>query len=179
MSVLGITLLNEIVNSQGITQSDLIMSMLRDRVIQSLQQNRKDHIPLDGMDISLIVLDWDRNKLQFTGAMNDLVYVSNGKINVFKADHMGIGAAEFYGKFSSVETNISKGDMIYLFSDGYKDQFGGLFNKKISRSHFYTSLLEVSPLPVPEQKEFLVRRLQNWMKDHPQTDDITVMGIRL
>jgi serine phosphatase RsbU (regulator of sigma subunit) len=180
MSMLGIASLNEIVDIHGITRPDMIVTALRERLVKSLKQERINNAPVDGMDIAVCTLDRTRNKLLFTGGFNDLVYVSEGKMTVFKADRISVSAAlHDSGTYKLNELQYRKGDMIYLFSDGYMDQFGGDFAKKFLRVHFYTTLLEVSVLPVNEQQKFLEEKLQGWMKDHTQTDDITVMGIRL
>jgi serine phosphatase RsbU (regulator of sigma subunit) len=180
MSLLGITLLNEIVNVHGIIVPDQIVTNLREKVVHSLLQSRKGYTTTDGMDIAVCVLDFQQKKLQYAGAMNDLVYVRNGKLNVLKADHMDVSPADFNKeKFALRELDYISGDMIYLFSDGYQDQFGGDFDKKFLRPHFYNRLFEMSALPVKSQKDFLEKKLQDWMGDRTQTDDITVLGIRL
>jgi ligand-binding sensor domain-containing protein/serine phosphatase RsbU (regulator of sigma subunit) len=180
MSILGITLLNEIVNIHGITRSDDIVANLRERVIQSLQQERKDISSKDGMDISLCVLDPRLKRIQFTGGINDLIFIRDEKLNVLKADRFPVGAYDDYqGFFSIHEVEYKKGDVFYLCSDGYRDQFGGDFDKKFLRQNFYLTLLEIHRLPLAEQKMALEKKLIEWMKDNPQTDDITVMGVRL
>jgi serine phosphatase RsbU (regulator of sigma subunit) len=180
MSLLGITLLNEIVNIHGITRSDAIVTELRERVIQSLQQDRKNITTADGMDIALCVLDQNTGKLQFTGAMNDLIFIHDGKMNVMKADHLDVSVSyNEYGQFGMKEISCEKGDVLYLFSDGYQDQFGGDYDKKFLRPHFYNTLFEIHRLPLTNQKEILENKLYAWMNNRIQTDDITVMGIRL
>jgi ligand-binding sensor domain-containing protein/serine phosphatase RsbU (regulator of sigma subunit) len=180
MSLLGITLLNEIVNIQGIIRSDAIVTMLRERVIHSLQQSREAVPTSDGMDMSLCVLDKARKKIQYTGAMNNLVLIREGKLEIIKADRFSVSVT--YGNschFTMKEINYLKGDIVYLFSDGYQDQFGGNFNKKFLSQNFYLILLEIYKLPMSSQREFLERKLDDWMKGNIQTDDITVIGIRL
>lgn len=180
MSLLGITLLNEIVNIQGITRSDAIVNCLREKVIHSLQQSRKDVTTLDGLDIVMCVLEKDRKVIQYTGGMNDLVYIRNGLLHLLKADHLSISVAyENSGPFTMKEIKYRKGDVFYLFSDGYQDQFGGEHDKKYLSQRFYKTLLEIYELPLIRQKEILEQRLSEWKKDKIQTDDITVMGIRL
>lgn len=180
MSILGIALLNEIVNTHGITRSDDIVTNLREKVIQSLRQNRIDEHPKDGMDISLCVLDRYNKKIQFTGGMNDVVYIRDEKLNVLKADRYSVGVFEDYpGFFSMQEIEYHKGDVFYLFSDGYQDQFGGDFDKKFLRKSFYLTLLEIHREPMATQKKILEEKLLGWMKGSSQTDDITVMGVRL
>ena len=179
MSLLGITLLNEIVNVQGITRSDEIVTNLRERVVHSLQQGRESIPTSDGMDIALCVLDVHRNKIQFTGGMRDLILIRDKKLEEIKADCFSVCTfSESSGPFTMKEIECRKGDIFYLFSDGYQDQFGGDFNKKFLRCKFYMTLLEIHDLPMFKQKEILEKQLKDWMKDGEQTDDITVMGIR-
>jgi len=180
MSLLGITLLNEIVNIQGITRSDAIITRLRERIIQCLQQNRKEITTTDGMDIALCVLDRKQNKIQFTGGKNDLVYIRDAELVIIKADRISVCASETCsGLFTMKEINVKKGDVFYIFSDGFQDQFGGDYDKKYLSSQFYSSLLEIHELPMLKQKEVLDIKFNEWMKNYIQTDDITVMGIRL
>ncbi len=180
MTMLGITFLNEIVNIEGITRSVDIVTNLRERIINSLHQDRKVAPITDGMDMALCVLDKQQKSIQYTGAMNDLIYFHNGNLQVFKADSSSVCA--FYNKtsaFTMKEFEYEKGDVFYLFSDGYQDQFGGERLKKFLIPHFRLTLQEIHKLPMPEQKEILERKLSEWMKGEIQTDDITVMGIRL
>ncbi len=180
MSLLGITLLNEIVNIEGITRSDAIITNLREHVIHSLQQNRKDITTFDGMDIALCVLDHRQKRIQYTGGMNDLVYIRDGKMEIVKADHLSVSVLqEDSDSFTMKEINYKKGDILYLYSDGYPDQFGGERNKKYLIRRFYDTLLEIHELPMKRQKEILEKKLYEWMRDYIQTDDITVMGVRL
>jgi ligand-binding sensor domain-containing protein/serine phosphatase RsbU (regulator of sigma subunit) len=180
MTFLGVTLLNSIVNIQGITRSDVIVNKLRERVIHSLQQKRKGVFTSDGMDIALCVLDRKRKKIQYTGGMNNLVYIRGGKIEVVKADRFSVCVSDDDpGPFTMHIIDFIEGDVFYLFSDGYKDQFGGSFDKKYLAPHFYLTLLEIHKLPMLNQKEALEKKLDEWMKGGTQTDDITVIGIRL
>jgi ligand-binding sensor domain-containing protein/serine phosphatase RsbU (regulator of sigma subunit) len=179
MSLLGITLLNDIVNIQGITRSDSIVTKLREGVINSLQQSRKEIPTSDGMDISLCVLDLNKNIIQFTGGMNDIVYIRDRKIEIVKADRLSVCLLlNHSGPFTKQEIECRKGDVFYLFSDGYQDQFGGDFDKKFLRQHFYLKLLEIHQLPMIQQKEILENKLLEWIGTNFQTDDVTVMGIR-
>jgi ligand-binding sensor domain-containing protein/serine phosphatase RsbU (regulator of sigma subunit) len=180
MSLLGITLLNQIVNTEGITKSNAIVTKLRKRVIHLLKQSRKDIPTMDGIDIAVCVLDQQTNRIQYTGGMSDLVYIHNGKLQVIKADRLSVCVLDGNtGPFTMKEIKYAKGDVLYLFSDGYKDQFGGEYDKKFLAKHFHLTLLEIHKLPMFDQKEILERKLKGWMKDTIQTDDITVMGIRL
>jgi ligand-binding sensor domain-containing protein/serine phosphatase RsbU (regulator of sigma subunit) len=180
MSLLGITFLNEIVNIEGVTKSVDIVTKLRERIINCLQQGRKDVPITDGMDIALCVLDLNHKSIQFTGGINDLIYISKGKLNIIKADQSSVCAfMDNTRSFTMKEINYSKGDILYLFSDGFQDQFGGEFDKKYLVPHFRLTLHEIHKLPMQEQKYILENKLNEWMKEQIQTDDITVIGIRL
>jgi serine phosphatase RsbU (regulator of sigma subunit) len=180
MSLLGITLLNEIVNIQGITRSDAIITKLRERLILSLQQSRKDIPTSDGIDISLCVLDQQQKRIQYTGGMNNLIYIHDGKLEVVRGDRSSVCVVyNNSDRFTMREIEYKKGDVFYLFSDGYQDQFGGDNDKKYFVHRFYVELLEIHRKPMLMQKEILEKNLKEWMKDNVQTDDITVMGLRL
>jgi ligand-binding sensor domain-containing protein/serine phosphatase RsbU (regulator of sigma subunit) len=179
MSLLGITFLNEIVNDQGITKSDEIVTELRRKLTRSLE-NRKDISSSDGMDLVLCVIDRNHKTIQYTGAMNDLIYIRNGNLSLIKADKISV--CSFLDNsipFTMKEINYREGDIFYLCSDGYADQFGGEFDKKFLSIKLHLTLLEIHKLSMASQKEFLENELINWKKDRIQTDDITVMGVRL
>jgi serine phosphatase RsbU (regulator of sigma subunit) len=134
MSLLGIALLNEIVSIQGITRSDTIVTKLREEIIRSLQQSRKEITTLDGIDMALCVIDQQKRRIQYTGGMNDLVYIRDKKLEVVKADNLSVSLLSYdSGPFTIKEIDCRKGDVFYLFSDGYLDQFGGESNKKYLR----------------------------------------------
>jgi len=182
MSLLGITLLNEIVTSEGITRSDAIVTKLRSGVIQALHQDSNEFVSFDGMDIALCVLEKDKKTLQFTGGMNKMIFIRDGNLEVFSGDRFSVSASEpsmSLHDFTMKEISYIKGDMIYLYTDGYQDQFDEKNEKKYLSRRLCNSLLDIHQLPVNTQKEILEKRLNDWMKDNIQTDDITIMGIRL
>jgi ligand-binding sensor domain-containing protein/serine phosphatase RsbU (regulator of sigma subunit) len=180
LSLFGIILLNEIVNIHGITRSDAIVSKLREKIIQYLIQKRKDVNSSSGIDIALCVLDVKHNKLQYTGGMNDLVHIRDGKLEVIKADRTSVCFIEDDNKpFTLKEIEYKKGDVFYLYSDGFRDQFGGELGKKFKSHQFHQLLLEIHEMPMSNQKETLGKVLYEWKGDNEQTDDITVMGLRV
>ena len=180
MSLLGITFLNEIVNIEGITRSVDIVEKLREKVIYSLQQGRKDIPSSDGMDIALCVMDKKLNIIQFTGGMSNLIFIRDGKLEVVRGNRSSVCVAyEHSDPFTIIEINYKKGDVFYLFSDGYQDQFGGEHDRKYFVHRFYVELLDIHRLPMIKQKEILEKNIKEWMGNNVQTDDITVMGIRL
>ncbi len=174
MSMLGITLLNEIVNVEGLTDSDKIVNRLHTLVHKSLNRSRAD-----GLDMALCSYDWTNRVIQYTGAMNHLIYFRDGFQHMIRADQYSVNMTiEEEVTFSKKELKLKKGDMIYLFSDGFMDQFGGEKDKKFSSKRFYNLLHQIHQLPVKEQERVLDKKLADWQKDCIQTDDITIMGIR-
>lgn len=182
MSMLGITFLNEIVNNLGITQANEILYHLRENVIIALRQTSIEETIQDGMDIALCVIDHKKNQLQFSGAFNALLLIRNKEVQLYKGDNITIGMSfkeDYEGSFTLHEIDIQKGDIIYMFSDGYTDQFGGEKGKKFSTKRLYEVLLNIHQKPMNEQKVVLERTMEDWMKEEEQIDDITIMGIRL
>jgi len=180
MSFLGIASLNEIVNIQGLVRSDLVVSALRERVIYSLHQNGSGITRTDGMEIAICVIDPAAKSIQYTGAKIDLVYFSDSKMEIFRADHFDVSASVDQSlNFTMQEFFYKPGDVVYLSSDGYQDQFGGKWDKKLMRPYFLNLLYNAHKLPMNSQRDMLEYNLSEWMADCPQTDDITVLGIRL
>jgi len=180
MSMLGITFLNEIVNNQGITQANEILNYLRENVIIALRQTSVEETTSDGMDIALCVIDHTKNHLQFSGAYNPLVLIRKKELQLHKGDSMPIGISHRQDRsFSVQELDIRKGDIIYMFSDGYADQFGGEKGEKFSNKRFRGLLLDIHEKSMKEQKNILEQTMENWMKETEQIDDITIMGVRL
>ena len=117
--------------------------------------------------------------LQFSGGFSPLVHIQNGELRIVKADPMPIGIGAIVGKdFTSQEIKILKGDVVYLYSDGYEDQFGGENDRKFSRKQFRELLADIHTQPMAEQKSTLEKVLDEWIDGREQIDDITVMGIR-
>lgn len=179
MSLLGVTLLNEIVNIHGITNPAAIVTRLRERIIESLQQNKSGIILPDGMDMTLCVFDPQNQKLHYTGAKQDLVIIRGGNTEIIKADRFSVNAEYgIYKEFSCQTLEIKPGDQIYLFTDGYKDQFGGELDKKFMVQRFYQTLLKSHHLTMEQQKDELEKSLVEWMGANEQTDDILVLGVK-
>jgi serine phosphatase RsbU (regulator of sigma subunit) len=179
MSMLGITLLNELVNNMKISQPQLVLNLLKNEIIHALRQEEGKESAADGMDMALCIYDPASSILQYAGGFNPLVLIRNSEVIQYKADPMPIGIGAIKGKdFTKHEIKIEKGDVIYLYSDGYEDQFGGERDKKFSRKRFRELLLQIHTLPMVDQKKTLEVTLDQWMDGREQIDDITVMGIR-
>ncbi|RUA23722.1 MAG: hypothetical protein DSY76_09055 [Bacteroidetes bacterium] len=178
MSMLGVTFLNEIVNSKRITQPGKILDLLREKVIHSL--NQKHDNPLrDGMDISVINYNFSTKQVSFAGANNPLFIIHDGELIEVKADKMPIALYDKMVSFSNKEVELHTGDCLYIFSDGYVDQFGGPKDKKFMKKRFKNLLLENYQRPMEEQKEILEKAYDDWKGDGEQVDDVLVIGIKI
>jgi serine phosphatase RsbU (regulator of sigma subunit) len=125
-------------------------------------------------------MDQQQKRIQYTGGMNNLIFIRDGKLEVIRGDRSSVCVVyDNSDPFTMKEIDYEKGDVLYLFSDGYQDQFGGEYDRKYFVHRFYTLLLDIHRRPMIIQKEALEKNLKEWMGDNIQTDDITVMGIRL
>lgn len=180
MSMLGISFMNEIVNKNDETQANEILNQLRENVVHSLHQKGKEGEQQDGMDLALCVIDNDLKKMQFAGAYNPLYLIRNGELTEYKPDKMPIGIYKEQAKnFSNNIIDIRKGDCLYLFSDGYVDQFGGPKTKKFMAKNFKDLLVSIAPEPMNKQKDILDKTIEEWKAHVEQVDDILVLGLRI
>lgn len=180
MSMLGVSALNEISTNNPGLRAGKILDILREHVIATLSHTKSGDEARDGMDISMCIFDFENMKAEFAGAFNPLVLVRNKEENVVKADKMPVGLHT--GEVQSFSTNdieLQKGDCLYMFSDGYADQFGGPDGKKFKSANFRALLCEISDKPMEIQRETLNSTIENWMATHEQIDDIMVIGIRI
>ena len=130
--------------------------------------------------MALCSIDLQAKKLEYAGANNPLYFIRNGVLEMVKADKMGISAQyQAFAGYTNVEMDIREGDTIYLFSDGYPDQFGGERNKKFTYRKFGDLLLEIHDKPMKEQRDILDDTIEAWKGERSQTDDICVMGTRI
>jgi serine phosphatase RsbU (regulator of sigma subunit) len=180
MSMLGHAFLEEIVNTKEIIDSATILNLLRDEIINTLKQKGTAGEARDGMDISLVIMDVNSGKLEYAGANNPLYIIRDGKLLKFSADRMPIGIHFIsFTPFTNQTIEIKKGDFLYLFSDGYADQFGGPKGKKFMYIPFQELLLRNHSKSMAEQKEILDITFEEWKGDREQVDDVLVIGIHL
>ncbi len=179
MSMLGISFLNEIVTKKHKNKPSDILNELREKVKASLRQTGKDNESKDGMDIAVCVIDNKNMTLEYAGAYNPAYIIREGELHEIKATRNPIG---IYLRETSFENHIfqlEKGDVIYIFSDGYVDQFGGATNSKFKASNFKSLLLDIFDKPLKEQAEILDKTILEWRGDAEQTDDIVIFGVRI
>lgn len=181
MSIVGFNQLNHAVNVEGALTAGEILDGLNKGVIHTLSEGTDSASIKDGMDIALCVFPPGGGKVFFAGANNPMIIVRNNELLKVRGDRLPIGAFEgnMPQKFTNNEVEVLPGDMIYLFSDGYADQFGGSEGKKFLIGRFQQLLVEMSHLPMEMQKEELYSRLLAWMGRGSQVDDILVIGIRV
>lgn len=180
MSMLGVSLLNEIVNSSSWLNASDILNQLRSQVKKTLSQTGKKAEAKDGMDLALCILDFQTRQAQFAGAYNPLLLIRNGEANLLKPDKMPIGIHIAEEKPFTCQTfELLDGDRLYMFSDGYADQFGGPEMKKFKSGNFRDLLLQGHLLPMDEQKTRLAETIDDWKGKSTQIDDILVMGIHI
>lgn len=181
MSMLGVSFLYEIVNKEGVLEPAKILNMLRELIKVTLSQTGKQNEQKDGMDISLSVLDMENMRLEWAGAYNPLYLIRNKELIDYKADKMPIAIhVNDHQEFTNHQIEIQPGDAFYMFSDGYSDQFGGDDGRKFMSKRFKQLLVDISHLPMDEQKEILYKEHMNWRGEgFEQVDDIIVFGVRV
>jgi serine phosphatase RsbU (regulator of sigma subunit) len=178
MSMIGINALNSIVGG-GIAEPDQILHSLDRDIRNALQQDKTGNN--DGMDVAICIYRKEKSILEFAGAKNPLVYIQDGKLTQVKGDVHPIGGSKRNHEFTyrKHKVPIAEPTIVYLFSDGYRDQFGGKDGTKFLSKHFNQLLLDIHQKPMDEQKKILDERIEAWKGSHPQTDDIMVIGFKL
>jgi serine phosphatase RsbU (regulator of sigma subunit) len=191
MSMLGISLLREIIIKEHLHEPSEILNKLRNEIILSLNQRGVQGDPKDGMDISLFSMDIfspedNSDKMVeflWSGANNPCWIVKNMSLEELIPDKMPIGIHNHMDQFKTIKVLLNKGDKIYLSTDGYRDQFGGPSSKKFMSRHLRELIIENSSKPMVEQKEILDQTIEEWRTgfgtNHEQTDDITIAGLEI
>lgn len=180
MSIIGYNGLNSAVNEHRLSRPDVILNFLNMAVNEGLRK-RAGRTVKDGMDIALCALDRGKGTLEFSGAYNSAYIYRTEGLEILKGERRAIGTELEDGKggFKSLKTNVSPGNMIYVFSDGYADQFGGVEGKKLKSSGFRDLLASIHHLPVDVQKVKLREFFHEWRGIHEQIDDVCVIGVRV
>lgn len=179
MSMLGVSLINEIVMNKNITHPNEILNQLRNKIIDSLKQTTMISEGVkDGMDITICRIDYATNKMEFSGAHNPLYLIRNNELTEIKGDKMPVAIYDNMNPFQIHTLELKKEDTFYIFSDGFADQFGGPKQKKFLSKNFKDTLLEIQKMPMIEQGKKLDEIFEEWKKDVDQIDDVTVIGVR-
>ena len=179
MSMIGTSLLNEIIIEKGIKDTDKILGEMRSQIIKSLHQE-EEGAQKDGMDISLYKLNIKKKLVQFSGAHNSLIHISEDELYNYRGDHQPVGLLLGDKKpFTKHEVKLKKNDMLYIYSDGYQDQFGGEKGKKYMGAKFKKQLLRINKESTDKQLILLEEEFKSWTHNYEQIDDVCVMGVRI
>jgi serine phosphatase RsbU (regulator of sigma subunit)/tetratricopeptide (TPR) repeat protein len=181
MSIIGFNGLNQLVNEYNFTRPAEILNHLNRRITNTLKQHVEDSKIRDGMDVAICCIDLDTNKLEFAGAFSPLFIARNNEIIKIKGDKHPIG--NFVGveefEFKNNELELLPEDRIYLFSDGFVDQFGGPSGKKLKYNYFRKMLLDNHKKPMHQQKQEIETFFENWRGSFEQIDDVCMIGIEI
>jgi len=181
MSIVGYNLLGKAVNELGLSRPALILNSLSKEIGKTLRQTGSDSEVKDGMDLAVCALDAKTLLLEYSGAFNPLYIVREGKILETPSDKIPIGTYldGDFKNYTNHEIQLQKGDTIYVFTDGYADQFGGAKGKKFKYKSLQQLLLSIEGKPMEDQKNILYTSIQEWKGNLEQVDDILVIGVRV
>ncbi len=177
LTMLGITYLHETVRREETDNPAKALNILRQRIKRTFKDFGSEN--QNGLDIALCAIDTETNILQYAGAYSPLYIIRNSELIEYKATKNPIGFFKREISFKNNEIQLYKNDLIYLFSDGYKDQFGGKSQRSFSKRRFRELILEIQIMPMNEQKAVLEEKLKQWRGDIPQIDDITIMAVKI
>lgn len=178
VSIIGNNGLYRAVTEFELKKPSEILDKLNELVEETFKQSSNGQIK-DGMDIALCCYDRKKKTLEFAGANNPLYHISGGQLTEIKGDKQPIGAFDNRKKFTNQIINLKEKDSIYIFSDGYADQFGGAQAKKFKYNQFKNMLLSIQEKAMAEQKEIIHKTIVNWMGELEQVDDICVVGVKV
>jgi serine phosphatase RsbU (regulator of sigma subunit) len=180
MSLLNISFLNEAINEKGIKKPNEVLAHVRSRLIASLSIEGSNEGGNDGMDCILMVLDKSKTKLEVSCAHNPLLIIHTNELREIAADKIPVGkSVKNEQAFTTHTIDLKKGDILYAFTDGFADQFGGPNGKKLKYKALCNTLLENKDLPLSSQKENLLKLFSAWKGDLEQVDDVLIAGIRI
>jgi len=180
MSILGISFLNEILQSKQCIRANRVLNNMREKIMKALHQTGSKEETKDSIDIGLCIIENGSGALQYAGANRPLIRIRNGELSEFKPDKMTIGIAPMSEKpFNNTLIDTIPGDSFYLFSDGFADQFGEITDKKFKYKQFKQVLLSVTGLSMASQKECLEFAFKEWKGRSQQNDDVLVFGFQV
>ena len=180
MSMIGYNLLNQFSNQATLEEPNLLVEKLHNGVIKSLQQEHTEN--RDGMDLSICVYDSEKQTIDFVGAKNPLVYIQDNQLHEIKGTNASVGGAFYKNKkinFEKHTIDVSKPTTIYLYSDGYQDQFGGKKGRKFMKSKFKQMLFDNYQKPMEEQHKLFSRTFNKWKENEDQVDDVLLIGLKI
>jgi serine phosphatase RsbU (regulator of sigma subunit) len=175
MSLLNIGFLSEAINEKDIYEPHKVFDYVRDRLINSLGKEGQK----DGFDGILLCINTITNTISYAAAHNEPILISNNTIIELEKDKMPVGIGERKENFNLYTVNASQGDTLYLYTDGYADQFGGPKGKKFKYKQLNDLLLSNSALALSEQSKILNSKFEEWKGNLEQVDDVCIIGIRI
>jgi PAS domain S-box-containing protein len=184
MSLVGTTLLNQTQSLPEINTPAAVIEFIHHQLIETLNKKKdeKNETAInDGMDMSVCMLDKKNMKIIYAGANQEMYYIRNGELNVVKGDKQAIGiqGIDTFKPFTNNAVDIQKGDMLYMFSDGYEDQFGGPKGKKYRNANLKEFFLKIHKETMDKQREMLLNEFIGWKGNQEQVDDVMIIGIRI
>jgi serine phosphatase RsbU (regulator of sigma subunit) len=180
MSMIGSTILQDIITRQRITKPSEILKMLDRQIFSTLNQNIELGVSNDGMDMVICEINIKKRHIRFSSAMRPVILVLDGEPIYVKGNRCSVGGESVIEKFfDDQEYYLNNGDSIYLFSDGLPDQFGGTDGKKMKIARLKKLIEDVNNLPMPGQKEVISKFYEEWKGDYDQVDDILMIGVSL
>ncbi|MBE0655798.1 MAG: SpoIIE family protein phosphatase, partial [Bacteroidales bacterium] len=179
MSIIGTNLLNKIVKEQLVHEPAEILNILNVELINNLKTTDEENIVYDGMDLALVCYDSKTSELEYAGGYNPLLLIRDGELIEYKADRFSTGrssSVDLPGKFTNHRVNILPGDVIYIYSDGYADQFGGETGKKFKSKPMKELFIAIHEKSVEHQRSILNSTFEAWKGEMDQVDDILIIG---
>jgi ligand-binding sensor domain-containing protein/serine phosphatase RsbU (regulator of sigma subunit) len=181
MSIVGHNILTQTVNVLGLSRPALILNETNKQLSRKLNQNPEEATVRDGMDIALVSINYTKGKMEFAGANNPVWIVRNDDVIEINGNKFPIGAfvGEEIQKFTNHEWDLISGDCVYVFTDGYADQFGGPKGKKFKYKPLQQLLIDIHKKPMSEQKEILEKNIDDWKGSLEQIDDMLIIGFKV
>jgi serine phosphatase RsbU (regulator of sigma subunit) len=180
MSILGISFLNEIMQSGINLRPNRVLNLMREKVMNALNQTGTGKEAKDSIDIGLCIVDRSTGCLQFSGANRPLIMVRGGELTEIKPDKMTIGIAPLdETSFTNNSVDTRAGDSFYLFSDGFSDQFSGLTDKKFKHKRFKQLIESAQSVPMDKQRSYFENVFNDWKGNAQQVDDVLVFGFQI
>ncbi|TLX75363.1 response regulator [Labilibacter sediminis] len=177
MSMMSMAFINEIINLENKYEPHEILNQLRTNITSAFNSDGNEDIS-DGLDASIVLIDPNNDCMDFAGANRPIYLVRNHELIEFKGDRMPVGLYPSQKPFTKQRIKLSEGDCIYMFSDGFADQFGGADNRKMMLGNFKQALSSNSFFHMKEQKKLLSEYFYEWMGHNEQLDDVLLLGYR-
>ncbi len=179
LSVIGSSLLNQVIHKNEIPNPGNILDLLHEEMITAL--NQRNNESTDGMDVSICLVDFEKQLLRYAGANRPMWLIRKGEMIIYPPNKFPIGGLQIFHNenFSNHEITLQKNDTFYIFTDGFADQFGGINDKKLLTKKLKEILLAIQHLDMINQKDYLNDFFQNWKGSNEQVDDVLVIGVRV